>query len=67
MGHLAHPRGRPHGRAIVRRYADVPPGTPVTIETAILQTVLETHVREQLDALADLRVSPQLIRRQHPT
>ena len=31
--------------------------TPVTIETAILQRVLETHVREQLDALADLRVS----------
>ncbi|KGK99860.1 hypothetical protein [Thalassobacter sp. 16PALIMAR09] len=29
----------------------------VTIETAILQRVLETHVREQLDALADLRVS----------
>ena len=28
-----------------------------TIETAILQRVLETHVREQLDALADLRVS----------
>jgi hypothetical protein len=34
-------------------------GTPVTIETAILQRVLETHVREQLDALADLRVSLQ--------
>ncbi|MCC5993851.1 MAG: hypothetical protein JJT99_15165 [Rhodobacteraceae bacterium] len=32
-------------------------GTQVTIETAILQRVLETHVREQLDALADLRVS----------
>ena len=32
-------------------------GTPVTIETAILQRVLETHVREQLDALANLRVS----------
>ena len=31
--------------------------TDVTIETAILQRVLETHVREQLDALADLRVS----------
>ncbi|WP_375568408.1 hypothetical protein ABWH93_12385 [Seohaeicola saemankumensis] len=31
--------------------------TPVTIETAVLQRVLETHVREQLDALADLRVS----------
>jgi len=26
-------------------------GVPVTIETAILQRVLETHVREQLDAL----------------
>ncbi|WP_323034908.1 hypothetical protein [Pararhodobacter sp.] len=32
-------------------------GMPVTIETAILQRVLETHVREQLTALADLRVS----------
>jgi len=32
-------------------------GTPVTIKTAILQRVLETHVREQLNALADLRVS----------
>jgi hypothetical protein len=32
-------------------------GTPVTIKTAILQRVLETHVREQLTALADLRVS----------
>jgi len=32
-------------------------GVPATIETAILQRVLETHVREQLDALADLRVS----------
>jgi hypothetical protein len=32
-------------------------GKAVTIETAILQRVLETHVREQLDALADLRVS----------
>ena len=32
-------------------------GAPVTIQTAIIQRVLETHVREQLDALADLRVS----------
>ena len=32
-------------------------GEPVTIEAAILQRVLETHVRAQLDALADLRVS----------
>jgi hypothetical protein len=32
-------------------------GTPVTIKTAILQRMLETHVREQLTALADLRVS----------
>ncbi|MCE8523462.1 hypothetical protein KBY30_20955 [Ruegeria pomeroyi] len=32
-------------------------GASVTIETAILQRVLETHVRDQLDALADLRVS----------
>jgi hypothetical protein len=30
---------------------------PVMIEAAILQRVLETHVRAQLDALADLRVS----------
>ena len=32
-------------------------GEAVTIETAILQRVLEAHVREQLDVLADLRVS----------
>ena len=32
-------------------------GVPVIIEAAILQRVLETHVRAQLDALADLRVS----------
>jgi hypothetical protein len=32
-------------------------GVSVAIETAIIQRVLETHVREQLDALADLRVS----------
>jgi len=32
-------------------------GAPVAIETAIIQRVLEAHVREQLDALADLRVS----------
>lgn len=32
-------------------------GVPVTIEAAILQRVLEAHVRAQLDALADLRVS----------
>jgi hypothetical protein len=31
-------------------------GEPVSIGTALLQRVLETHVREQLDALADLRV-----------
>jgi hypothetical protein len=31
-------------------------GEAVTIETAILQRVLEIYVREQLDALADLRV-----------
>jgi hypothetical protein len=30
---------------------------PVMIEAAILQRVLETHVREQLAALADFRVS----------
>jgi hypothetical protein len=32
-------------------------GAPVTFEAAILQRVLETHVREQLDALAELRVT----------
>ncbi|WP_019956209.1 hypothetical protein [Yoonia vestfoldensis] len=32
-------------------------GTPVIIEAAILQRVLETHVRQHLEALADLRVS----------
>jgi len=32
-------------------------GTPVMIEAGILQRVLETHVREQIEALADLRVS----------
>ncbi|MGI3211907.1 hypothetical protein ACROSR_12420 [Roseovarius tibetensis] len=32
-------------------------GEAVTIETAILQRVLEAHVREQLTALADPRVS----------
>ena len=30
---------------------------PVMIEAAILQRVLEAHVRQQLDALADLRVN----------
>ena len=30
---------------------------PVIIEAAILQRVLEAHVRQQLDALADLRVN----------
>ena len=33
------------------------PDQPVIIEAAILQRVLEAHVREQLAALADLRVS----------
>ncbi len=33
------------------------PVRPVIIEAAILQRVLETHVRAQLDALADFRVS----------
>jgi len=32
-------------------------GATVTIETATMQRVLETHVREQLDALADLKVT----------
>ena len=32
-------------------------GKLVMIEAAIMQRVLETHVREQLEALADLRVS----------
>ena len=31
-------------------------GSPVMIEAAILQRVLETHVREQLAALADVLV-----------
>jgi hypothetical protein len=31
-------------------------GTPVLIEVATMQRVLETHVREQLAALADLKV-----------
>ena len=35
----------------------VRPERPVIIEAAILQRVLETHVRAQLDALADLRVN----------
>ncbi len=34
----------------------VRPEQPAIIEAAILQRVLETHVRAQLDALADLRV-----------
>ena len=33
------------------------PDQPVIIEAAILQRVLEAHVRQHLDALADLRVS----------
>ena len=32
-------------------------GKPVMIEAATMQRVLEAHVREQLEALADLRVS----------
>jgi phage terminase Nu1 subunit (DNA packaging protein) len=32
-------------------------GQPVVIDAAIMQRVLETHVRAQLEALADLRVS----------
>ena len=32
-------------------------GTPVKVEAAIIQRVVETLVREQLEALADLRVS----------
>ena len=32
-------------------------GKPVMIEAAIMQRVLEAHVRAQLEALADLRVS----------
>ena len=41
----------------VRPERSVQPERPVIIEAAILQRVLETHVREQLAALADLRVS----------
>ena len=33
------------------------PDQPVIIEAAILQRVLEAHVRQHLDALADMRVS----------
>ena len=45
--------------AEVEKQTDKPvqPERPVIIEAAILQRVLETHVREQLAALADLRVS----------
>ena len=45
--------------AEVEKKTDKPvrPERPVMIEAAILQRVLETHVREQLTALADLRVS----------
>ena len=45
--------------AEVEKQTDQPvrPERPVMIEAAILQRVLETHVREQLAALADLRVS----------
>jgi hypothetical protein len=45
--------------AEVEKQTDKPvrPEQPVMIEAAILQRVLETHVREQLAALADLRVS----------
>lgn len=32
-------------------------GTPVTIDAGTMQRVLKRHVREQLEALADLRVS----------
>jgi len=32
-------------------------GKPVLIDAAIMQRVLEAYVREQLAALADLRVS----------
>lgn len=32
-------------------------GAPVTIDAAIMQRVLESHVRAQLDALAEIRVS----------
>jgi hypothetical protein len=32
-------------------------GVPMVIEPALVQRVLEAHVREQLDALADLRVT----------
>ena len=45
--------------AEVEKQTDKPvrPERPMMIEAAILQKVLETHVREQLAALADLRVS----------
>ncbi len=41
----------------VRPVRPARPVRPVIIEAAILQRVLETHVRQQLDALADLRVN----------
>ena len=40
--------------AEVAAEVEKPSGEPVTIEAAIVQRVLETHVREQLGALADL-------------
>ena len=45
--------------AEVEKQSDKPVqlGKPLMIEAAILQRVLETHVRELLAALADLRVS----------
>ena len=45
--------------AEVEKQSDKPVqlGKPLMIEAAILQRVLERHVREQLAALADLRVS----------
>jgi hypothetical protein len=37
--------------------AEARTGKAVVIETAVMKRVLEAHIREQLDALADLRVS----------
>ncbi len=43
--------------AQVSAECEIASGTSVAIDTAIMQRVLEAHVREQLDALAELRVS----------
>jgi hypothetical protein len=56
LGHLARTGGGADGGEVIAE-VERQTGAPVTIEAAILQRVLEAHVRQQLDALADLRVS----------